>query len=75
MLQNEKYINTKNGFARTTDSLKRAWEENPVAVMTAAGILLTGTAKVLSGISNFRNSRSWDKEVKRRQAKDRTRRI
>jgi hypothetical protein len=60
---------------KAVDSLKRAWEENPVAVMSAAGILFAGAAKVLTGISSFRNTRSWDREVKRREAKDRSRRF
>lgn len=74
-MQDVSYIKTKNSFNRATDSLKRAWEENPIAVMSAAGILLTGAAKVLTGVSSFRNTRSWEKEVKRREAKDRSRRV
>jgi hypothetical protein len=74
-MQDVSYLKTKTNFARAIDSLKRAWEENPVAVMSAAGILLTGAAKVLTGVSSFRNTRSWQKEVKRREAKDRSRRV
>jgi hypothetical protein len=74
-MENVAYLNTKSNLNKAVDSLKRAWEENPVAVMSAAGILFAGAAKVLTGISSFRNTRSWDREVKRREAKDRSRRF
>ena len=74
-MQNVSYVNTKSNFRKAVDSLKRAWDDNPVAVMSAAGVLFAGAAKLLGGVNSFRNSRSWDKEVKRREAKDRSRRL
>lgn len=70
----EKIQAAKNNVSKALGSLKQAWDDNPVAVMSAAGVLFAGAAKVLSGISSFRNSRSWNKEVKRRQERDRDRR-
>ena len=73
-MQNNTFDNAKTNLNKAVNSLKQAWDENPVAVMSAAGVLFAGVAKVLSGVSSFRNSRSWDKEVKRRQERDRNRR-
>jgi hypothetical protein len=73
-MENVTYIKPKSSLDRAVDSLKRAWEENPVAVMSAAGILFAGAAKVLNGVNSFRNSRAWDQEVQRRREKDRSRR-
>lgn len=72
-MQNEKIESVKSNISKALGSLKKAWDENPIAVMSAAGVLFAGTARVLAGVSALRNSHSWKKEVKRREERDRNR--
>jgi hypothetical protein len=65
----------KNNVSKALDGLKKAWDENPIAVISATGVLFAGASRLLAGISSIRNSRSWRQEVKRRQERDRSRRF
>jgi hypothetical protein len=69
----EKILTAKNNVSKALEGLKKAWDENPIAVMSAAGVLFAGASRLLAGISSIRNSRSWRQEVKRRQERDRNR--
>jgi uncharacterized protein YdeI (YjbR/CyaY-like superfamily) len=65
--------NIKVEAIRIGEKLKQAWDENPVAAMTAVSLVLGGTARLISSITSYKNSRSWDREVERRRNKDRSR--
>lgn len=43
--------------------LKEAWDENPVAVLTAAGLVLTASAKVIDSLSSAQGRRAYAKQV------------
>lgn len=45
------------------DPLKRAWNENPVAVLTAAGIAVVATAKLIDAVSSAQGRRAYSKQV------------
>lgn len=49
-----------------TDRLKKAWEENPLQVMLATGLLMQGAAKLMQANTNRRNSKTYNLEVQRR---------
>jgi hypothetical protein len=53
------------------DRLMKAWDENPLAVITVGAIAATAAAKVLSAVNESQNSRSWKKEVNRRDRNSR----
>lgn len=54
------------------ENLKHQAEENPVLAMGVAAGLLTAISKLLDANTNARNSKSWDRETKRRSMKDAT---
>lgn len=51
------------------NKLKDAWNENPLAVIAAAGIAATAVAKLMQASTEARNARTWKKEVDRRRMK------
>lgn len=52
------------------NNLKRQAEENPVLAVVVGAGLVTATSKLVSAVSDSRNSRAWAKEVARRTMKD-----
>lgn len=52
------------------ENLKRQAAENPVLALGVAAGLITSISQLLNSTSNSRNSRAWNKEVKRREKKD-----
>lgn len=50
-----------------TRNLKAQFEENPTMVLAAVGFVTTGVAKLLKVGIEAKNSRTWAKEVKRRE--------
>ena len=48
------------------DRLKTFWNEHPVESILLGAFALTATAKVIDSVNNTRNSRTWAKEVNRR---------
>lgn len=53
--------------------LAQAWDENPLAVITVAALAATAAAKVANAMTEANNSRTWKKEVDRRDRSDRRR--
>ncbi len=51
------------------DQFKKAWDSNPLGVIAAAGMAMTGAAKLLGAVTDARNARTWKKEVERRRMK------
>lgn len=49
-----------------TDRIKTKISENPVAAMAAGGALLAGVSKLMNANTARKNSKTWAKEVKRR---------
>lgn len=43
--------------------LKQAWDENPVAVLTAAALVLTASAKVVDSVSAAQGRHAYAKQV------------
>lgn len=54
------------------ENLKSQAEENPVLAMGVAAGLLTAVSKLMEAHTNMKNSKSWDRETKRRTMKDAT---
>lgn len=51
------------------DKIKQAWEENPMAVIAIASGTALAVAKVIDAMTAVENSRTWRKEVNRRDRK------
>lgn len=49
-----------------TDKIKKAWDENPLAVITVAALAATAAAKLIDSTTSAKNARAWKKEVDRR---------
>lgn len=47
-----------------TDPLKRAWNENPIALIAAAGLAAASTAKIVDATSAAQGRRAYAKQVK-----------
>lgn len=60
-------MNININLDNTKAQLKRAWEENPIQVILAAGVAMTASAKLLGAVTDARNARTWKKEVERRR--------
>lgn len=56
-------------FSFDTTNLKRQVEENPLIAAGIGAGLLSGAAKLLNASTNRRNSKTWKREVKRREGK------
>lgn len=58
-----------------SDDIKRkiqeAWNQNPIQVVMAGAFALTAFAKLIDALNNSRNSKSWARETRRRDRKDR----
>lgn len=52
------------------ENLKRQAEENPVLALGVAAGLITAIGKLLHASAETKNSKSWRKEVRRREMKD-----
>lgn len=52
-----------------TETIKARIAENPAASMAAAGALLAGVGKLMNANTARKNSKTWAKEVKRRDRK------
>lgn len=48
------------------DRIKKAWDENPLAVIAVGAVAATAAAKVLTAVTEARNAQTWKKEVDRR---------
>lgn len=51
---------------KMVNNLKTKLEENPVETIAVAAMAATAAAKLLSSMTGAANSRSWKKEVDRR---------
>ena len=51
------------------DKLRKAWDDNPLAVIGVAAIAATALGKLFDGIANINRSRTWRREVDRRAMK------
>ena len=51
------------------EPLKRQIEEQPLIAAGIGAALLSGGAKFLNAVSNSRNSKTWRREVRRRERK------
>ena len=49
-----------------TDRLKKAWDENPLAVITVGTFVALAAAKVLTAVTEAKNAQTWSQEVQRR---------
>lgn len=60
---------TMNSLARTKAKIKQAWEENPLAVIAIGSGAVIAVTKIVDSMTASRNSRTWRKEVVRRERK------
>jgi hypothetical protein len=51
--------------------VQKAWDENPMQVIIVGAVAATAAAKVLDSVTAAKNSRSWKKEVDRRDRNSR----
>ncbi len=49
-----------------TDRLKKAWDENPLTVITVGAFVALTAAKVLTAVTEAKNAQTWSQEVQRR---------
>lgn len=52
-----------------TTTIKRKIEENPIATIGALGLAANGIAKLMNANTARKNSKTWKKEVNRREKK------
>lgn len=57
------------------DKLTQKFEENPAGILAAAGLALTGVAKIVQAAGNARGSHAYAKQVNHRIKKDRYKRM
>ena len=60
-----------NSMDKAKTKIKQAWEENPLLVIGVGAAAATAAAKVLDSVTSAKNSRSWAKEVDRRDRNSR----
>lgn len=48
------------------DKIKQKWEEDPMMVIFVGSLAATAAAKLIEANTNRANSRSWDRETRRR---------
>lgn len=63
-----------NDMKKSLAKLKAQFEENPTLVIGVASGAVLATAKLVSAVSETRNSKTWRQEVQRRGMKDAARR-
>jgi hypothetical protein len=51
--------------------IREAWEENPLLVIGVGAAAVTAAAKALDSMTAAKNSRTWQKEVDRRDRNSR----
>lgn len=51
------------------DKIQQAWNENPLAVIATVSAAVIATAKLIDAVNASRNSRTWAREVARRDRK------
>jgi hypothetical protein len=56
-----------------TTKLKRQIEENPLVAAGIGAALLQAAAKLMNANTQRKNSKTWDREVRRRERTSRTR--
>lgn len=56
----------------TQDKLKKLWNENPVLCIVLGIASANAGAKLMHANSERRNSKAWNREVRRREKNDRT---
>jgi hypothetical protein len=49
------------------DKIKAKWNEDPMTCMVVGSLAATAVAKLISANTNSRNSKTWRKEVARRE--------
>lgn len=49
------------------DKLKKKWDEDPMQVLVVGALVATAAAKLLEASTARANSRSWNREVARRE--------
>jgi hypothetical protein len=54
---------------RFFENLQHQAEENPVVALGVGATLIAAISKLLDAQTNARNSKTWDKEVRRRDRK------
>lgn len=64
-------MNAANKALKDTQAkLKKLWDENPVIVIVLGIAAANAGAKVMHANSERRNSKTWTREVKRREKQD-----
>lgn len=53
------------------ENLKKQAAENPIFALGVGAAFMTAASKLISAGTESRNARSWDRETKRREKKDR----
>lgn len=53
--------------------IKKAWEENPLAVITVASTAVMAVSKIMEANTNRKYQKNWQMEVMRRTMKNRNR--
>ena len=53
------------------ENLKKQVAENPMVALGVGAAFLTALSKFVNAGTESRNARAWDREVKRREKKDR----
>jgi hypothetical protein len=62
-------MNININVDKIKEQAKKAWDQNPLGVIAATGMVMTGAAKLLGSVTDARNARTWKKEVDRRRMK------
>lgn len=57
-----------------TDKIVQAFEENPIAFISAAGLLLGGLGKIITAAGSARGSHAYARDVNRRIKRDQRKR-
>lgn len=63
-------INLNLNADKIKSDLRRAWEENTALCLVAGATALTGVAKLINANTERKNSKTWRKEVNRREKAD-----
>ena len=54
---------------KAKEKIIQAWEENPLLVIGVGAAATTAIAKLIESMASARNTRTWAKEVNRREKK------
>jgi len=66
-------MSAKKKFEDVKAKAIQLMEERPLETIAVAAVAITATAKLISSVTEARNSATWKREVQRREQKQQTR--